>query len=56
MEKYFISELDFFLLLENIQKLLKNRILDMIRDELGADYDVEQHFTPHINHGTKGYV
>ena len=24
----------------------KNRILDMVRDELGSDYDVEKHFTP----------
>ncbi|MAY55340.1 MAG: FAD-containing monooxygenase EthA [Gammaproteobacteria bacterium] len=28
---------------------LKKRILDMVRNELGPDYDVEKHFTPSYN-------
>ena len=45
MEKYFISKLDFFIA-RKYPEATKNRILDMVRDELGEDYDIEKHFTP----------
>ena len=35
-----------FFIARKYPEATKNRILDMIRDELGADYDVEKHFTP----------
>ena len=35
-----------FFIAKKYPEATKNRILDMIRDELGADYDVEKHFTP----------
>jgi len=28
---------------------VKKRIIDMVRAELGPDYDVETHFAPHYN-------
>ena len=35
-----------FFIARKYPEATKNRILDMIRDELGAGYDVEKHFTP----------
>ena len=35
-----------FFIARKYPEATKNRILEMIRDELGADYDVEKHFTP----------
>ena len=35
-----------FFIAKKYPEATKNRILDMIRDELGANYDVEKHFTP----------
>lgn len=35
-----------FFIARKYPEATKNRILDMIRDELGVDYDVEKHFTP----------
>ena len=35
-----------FFIAKKYPEATKNRILDMIRDELGADYDVEKHFSP----------
>ena len=35
-----------FFIARKFPEATKNRILDMIRDELGAGYDIEKHFTP----------
>ena len=35
-----------FFIARKYPEATKNRILDMIRDELGAGYDVDKHFTP----------
>jgi monooxygenase len=35
-----------FFIARKYPEATKNKILDMIRDELGAGYDVEKHFTP----------
>jgi monooxygenase len=30
-------------------EMSKQKLIDMVRQELGSDYDVEKHFTPHYN-------
>ena len=35
-----------FFIARKYPEATKNRILDMVRDELGSDYDVKKHFTP----------
>ena len=34
----------------------KNKILELIQEELGPDYDIEKHFTPTYNLGIKEYA
>ena len=35
-----------YFMAKNYPEKIKNSILDLIRDELGSDYDVDKHFTP----------
>lgn len=39
----------FFRLARNKPEQVKRRIIDMVREQLGPDYDVETHFTPRYN-------
>ena len=38
-----------YFMAKNYPEKIKNSILDLIRDELGSDYDVDKHFTPSYN-------
>jgi cation diffusion facilitator CzcD-associated flavoprotein CzcO len=43
----------FFNLARSRPERVKQRILGLIREQLGPDYDVEKHFTPHYNPWTQ---
>jgi cation diffusion facilitator CzcD-associated flavoprotein CzcO len=47
--KNVLLQLFFFRLARNRPEKVKARLLDLIRQQLGPDYDIGTHFTPHYN-------
>ena len=46
MEEYILWQSFTFFMARRYPERTKNKILELIREELGPDYDIEKHFTP----------